>query len=206
LASLDRSTTVSGQGGSVGSPVDVIGDMVVILDPNFNVVWTWNAFDFLDINQPAILAEQCTQGAAGCPPFNTSFTVANDWLHSNSAQYTAYDGNIIVSMRHQDVVFKIAFADGTGDGHIIWKLGHGAIQGRNAAALPTIGLATNNTIGGHDLGFPWFSHQHDVEVELGGAVIGGARILTLFDNGNVRQATFDANARSRCQLLAVVES
>ena len=63
--------------------------------------------------------------------------MANDWLHSNSEQYTSYDGNIIISMRHQDAVFKVNFAKGTGDGHIIWKLGNGPIwrTGRRAVTF-----------------------------------------------------------------------
>jgi len=205
FGSLDQSSTTA-QGGTAGHPVDIIGDMILVFDSNFNVVWTWSTFDHLDLNQTALLNEQCTQPAGGgCPPFNTAFSVANDWTHSNSAQYTAYDGNIIMSMRHQDTLLKVAFGDGAGDGHIIWKMGHGPIQGPGGAALPTVAIFTNNTIGGYSLSHPWFSHQHDAEIELNGFVIGGARILTLFDNGNAR-AVSDPNARSRCQLYAINES
>ncbi len=206
IGSTERVSTTA-QGGTVGTPVDIIGDEIIVLDTNMNVVWTWDAFNFLDINQPAILNEKCNQpGGAGCTPFSTNFNVANDWLHSNSVQYTAYDGNLIISMRHQDVVLKLAFNKGAGDGHIIWKMGPGPINGVGGAALPSFTLTTAHTGGGHDLGYPWFSHQHDAEFELWGTLINGFRILTIYDDGNTRQANFDANANGRCQLLAVDET
>ena len=55
------------------------------------------------------------------------------------------DGDLIVSLRTQDWVIKIDYANGTGDGHIIWKLGRAAIS-RRSPTPPN----------------PWFSHQHDV--------------------------------------------
>ncbi len=194
------------QGGTPQNPVDVLGDEILVLDQNMNVVWTWDAFNFLDIDQEAVLGETCTQGAAGCEPFSKQFTVANDWLHSNSLQYNAYDGNIIISMRHQDAVFKVNFGNGSGDGHIVWKLGNGPIGGPGGAPLPSFTLFTIGT-GGPDLGYPWFSHQHDAEIELGGYVFpNGFRVLTLFDDGNTRQALYDPNATSRCHLLALDET
>jgi hypothetical protein len=71
--------------------------------------------------------------------------------------------------------------------------------------LPSFTLFTVGT-GGPDLGYPWFSHQHDAEVELGGFLFNGFRVLTLFDDGNTRQAKYNPNANSRCQLLAINES
>ena len=206
LGSTEQASTTA-QGGTPTTPVDILGDMILVLDQNLNVAWTWDAFNFLDINQAAILGEQCTQPAgAGCPPFSAAFSTGNDWLHSNSAQYTAYDGNIVFSMRHQDAIMKVNYGNGAGDGHVIWKMGNGPIGGPGAAALPTIALFTNNTHGGADLGYPSFTHQHDAEFELQGTVIGGSRILTIWDNGNTRQAVFNPNANSRCQLWAVNEA
>ena len=202
------------QGSSSSNPVDVLGDQVLVLDQNMNLVWHWDAFSNLDIQHTAILNEQCVQpGGAGCEPFNKNFQTANDWNHTNSAQYTAYDGNIVISSRHQDAVFKLAFANGAGDGHIIWELGlpnqpdgMPIIGGVGGTPLPHFQLFTIGTTG-PDLGYPWFSHQHDSEVELGGFVFnGGFRVLTLFDDGNTRQAYFNPNADSRCHVLAINES
>ena len=44
LAAVEQILTdVQGPG-----PVDVLGDMIVVLDKNLNVVWTWDTFDYLD--------------------------------------------------------------------------------------------------------------------------------------------------------------
>jgi hypothetical protein len=205
LAGNERIST-SAQGGTPQNPVLILADVIVVLDSNLNVVWTWNGFDHLDVNQRAILDEKCIRpGGGGCPPFDLAFPVANDWMHSNSLQYTPYDGNIIMSMRHLDDVLKINFANGAGDGRVVWKLGNGPTKGVGGTPLPTIQIFTNDTRGSHDLAWPWFSHQHDSEIELGGATIGDARIMTVFDNGNVRLERFNPNAQSRCQLFAIFE-
>jgi len=199
------------QGGTPQNPVDVLGDQIIVMDSNMNVVWTWAEFDFLDINHVALLNEQCHQpGGGGCEPFSQQFQVANDWQHSNSLQYEPYDGSIIISSRHQDAVYKVNFANGTGDGHIIWELGNpaemnGLIGGPGGAPLPTFTLTTTGA-GGPDLGYPWFSHQHDPGIQLEGQLVNGSRIFTAFDDGNTRKAFFNSNADSRCQLLALDES
>jgi arylsulfate sulfotransferase len=82
----------------------VIGDAVVDIDLDGNVVWAWSAFDHLDINRH--------------PYFPLP-----DWTHSNALVYTA-DHNLLLSMRSQSWVLKIHYADGEGTGNILWKLGH----------------------------------------------------------------------------------
>ena len=198
------------QGGTPQNPVDVLGDEIIVMDHNMNVIWTWDPFQFLDVNHVATLNEICQQpGSGGCEPFNMQFQTANDWMHSNSLQYNAYDGSILLSSRHQDAVFKIDFANGTGDGHIIWELGNtnepgGLIGGPGGAPLPTFTINLDGA-GGPDLGWPWFSHQHDAGIQLGGVPVNGDRIFTVFDDGNTRQALYNPNADSRCQLLGLNE-
>jgi arylsulfate sulfotransferase len=205
-------TCTNCQGGTQQDPVDLIGDQVVVMDNNMNVVWYWDEFDWLDVNHMAILGEKCTNpaGGGGCEPFSSQFTFAYDWQHSNALQYEAYDGSIIVSSRHQDAVYKVNFNNGTGDGHIIWELGNpeemgGLIGGPGGAPLPTFTLTTNGA-GGPDLGYPWFSHQHDPAIALRGQLFNGSRLLTIFDDGNTRQAFFNKNANSRCQELSINET
>ena len=95
-------------------PVDVLGDMVIILDSNLQVKWFWNEFDHLDIKRRAVLNETCASGAGGCPTLqNPNYTVANDWTHTNSVALTP-DGNLVVSSRHQDWVFKVDYRNGAG--------------------------------------------------------------------------------------------
>lgn len=83
----------------------VLGDVVVDLDQNLKPVWVWNTFNHLDPNrQPMGFA---------------------DWTHANAILYSPDDGNILVSIRHQNWVVKVNYADGTGSGNILWRLGLG---------------------------------------------------------------------------------
>jgi hypothetical protein len=91
-----------------GTPTNYLGDMVIVLDQNLQVAWTWNAFDYLDTNR--------------LPPDGEG---PGDWLHSNSVSWSPADGDLIVSMRNQDWVVKIDYSNGAGDGHVVWRLGQG---------------------------------------------------------------------------------
>jgi arylsulfate sulfotransferase len=142
--------------------VDVLGDMAVVLDSNLQVKWFWNEFDHLNIMQQAVLHETCQQGNEGCPHlYQPGYSVANDWTHSNSLAPTL-DGNMIISIRHQDEIVKMNYNNGSGDGSILWSLGNG----RNFSVKSSDPC-------------PWFSHQHDATFQSNG-------VLTLFDNGNTR--------------------
>jgi arylsulfate sulfotransferase len=169
-------TNVQGPG-----PVDVIGDEILILSPNLQVVWAWDAFNHLDTSRMAVLGETCPSGA-GCAPYYLSPT-ANDWLHGNSLQLTP-DGQILYSSRHQDWVFKISYDNGQGDGHVIWRLGKdGDFQ-----------YVSNDP-------YPWFSHQHDAnyaQTQFGLSVL-------VYDDGNTR-VTANPNENSRGQVLTLQET
>ena len=177
LASVERLlTNVQGPGS-----VDVVGDMLVELDLNLQVVWSWNSFDHMDTSRMAVLGETCTNGQAGCPPV-TLAPIANDWLHSNSVNYSSSDGNLIVSMRHQDWVIKIDYANGSGTGNLVWRLGN---QGDF-----TISPASTDP-------YPWFSHQHQAEYD-----VPGKPLISLFDDGTARKALFpSANSRGQAYWL-----
>jgi len=164
------------------APIAVIGDVIIDLDQNMQVAWYWNAFAHagggtqLSINRVATLGEQCsynTSGNAqlGCPPVLLT-NPANDWLHGNSLQLEP-DGSILMSLRHQDWLIDIDYANGTGTGNILWRMGPG-------------GDFTMLTPGQ----YPWFSHQHDAEF-----VVGGMTTLTALDNGDLRISLFGGNSR-----------
>jgi hypothetical protein len=162
-------------------PVDVLGDMILVLNRNLEVEWAWDAFDHLDPSRKALLDEKCTPGGGGCPTFYLA-PEANDWLHGNSLQLTP-DGHILYSSRHQDWVIKINYDRGAGNGDVIWRLGKdGDFQ-----------FVSED-------GWPWFSHQHDANYERTGE---GDRIV-VFDNGNTRYAA-DSSAKSRGQVLKLDE-
>jgi arylsulfate sulfotransferase len=154
------------QGSSAANPVDIIGDIIVDLDTNWQVAWYWRSFDHLDPNRAAILSETCAPGQPGCPPVLLTAGLAQDWLHGNALYYTSTDGSILYSMRHQDWIVKIDYGNGTGTNNILW----------------TLGLGGDFTMNSTDP-YPWFSHQHDP-----GFVQNGTTVMAMFDNGNTRVA------------------
>jgi arylsulfate sulfotransferase len=89
----------------VGYPgiTHVLGDAIIDLDGDWNPVWSWNSFDYLDVNRHL----------NGLP----------DWTHSNALVYSP-DGALLLSMRHQSWVLKIDYNNGAGTGQILWKLGY----------------------------------------------------------------------------------
>jgi arylsulfate sulfotransferase len=159
------------------APVDVLGDMIIVLSPDLQVLWTWDTFDHLDPTRLATLDDQCVAG--GCPPLFLS-TTANDWTHGNAVSQTP-DGNLLYSSRSQDWVIKIDYENGQGLGDIMWRLGPGGDFQLNATG-PS----------------PWFTHQHDPQF------LDDNTTMTLFDNGNVRNLA-DPTQNSRGQVLTVNE-
>jgi arylsulfate sulfotransferase len=81
----------------------VIGDALIDLDPDWKPVWVWNEFDHLDVNH-----------------HHMEFP---DWTHTNAVVYSPDDGNLLVSMRHQNWIVKVDYRNGDGDGHVLWRLG-----------------------------------------------------------------------------------
>ncbi len=95
-------------------PTQVLGDVLVDVDQSGKPDWVWNGFTYLDPSRV---------------PWPAQFP---DYTHSNALLYSASDGNLLLSVRHQNWIIKIYFNNGTGDGHIMWHLGNGgdfALQG-----------------------------------------------------------------------------
>jgi hypothetical protein len=105
---------------------------------------------------------------------------AVDWRHINSVSWSPEDGNLVLSLRNQDWVIKIAYENGAGDGHVIWRLGAGG----------------DFTVNSTDPS-PWFSGQHDAHYIDDSTII-------LFDDGNTRRAS-DPTADSRGQVWKIDE-
>lgn len=164
-------------------PVDIVGDMIVVLDRDLNVVWSWDTFDHLDVGRKAVLGETCP---GTCPPIRLAKT-GNDWTHGNAIQVSP-DGNLIYSTRHQDWLIKIAYENGTGDGRVLSRMGQDG----------------DFTVRSTDP-FPWFSHQHDGNFasssasrgRLLGPSAGALPRLMVFDNGNTRVAAQGGNSRGQ---------
>jgi arylsulfate sulfotransferase len=176
IGSTERTVNVN------GTPTKYVGMTIVVLDANFHVTWAWDAFDHLDTSRGPILGEVLRSGdpdqvAASTP---SSGLPAVDWLHVNAVSWSPADGNLVLSVRHQDWVIKIDYRNGEGDGHVIWRLGQG-------------GDFTANSTDPN----PWFSHQHNAHYV-------DDHTLILFDNGNTRRAS-DPNADSRGQVWRLDE-
>jgi hypothetical protein len=163
-----------------GTPTEYVGSTIVVLDKNFQVSWAWDAFDHLDVNRGPILGEVLQPGGAEQMNASTPVLPAVDWLHVNAVSWSPEDGNLVVSMRHQDWVVKIDYSGGAGDGHVVWRLGQGG----------------DFTVNSTDP-LPWFSHQHDAHYI-------DDHTLILFDNGNTRRAS-DPTAHSRGQVWTLDE-
>jgi hypothetical protein len=125
----------------------VLGDGLVDLDPDWNPVWAWSAFDHLDVNRHL----------SGLP----------DWTHGNAVIFSAGDGNLLLSMRHQSWVIKIDYNNGQGTGNVLWKLGYQGDFALRQGDDPSL----------------WFSYQHFPSLIHQN---GSQTNLVLWDNGDAR--------------------
>src|SRR5262249_27815594 len=162
-----------------GTPTNYIGDLIVVLDDDLQVAWVWDAFDHLDVNRVPVLGEIVPEGEPGPDSIVPDYPAVS-WLHDNAVSLSPTDGNLILSVRHQDWVIKIDYENGEGDGHVIWRLGQDG----------------DFTVNSTDPS-PWFSHQHNAHYI-------DDHTLILFDNGNTRRAS-DPNAHSRGQVWRLDE-
>jgi len=167
IAGLERMFRDGAQGSQ--DPVDVLGDLVVDLDPDFQVAWVWNSFDHMDVTRKSLGDEKCKlgPGVAGCPSVFLA-AQANGWLHCNSLNYISGSGDFLISIPEQDWVVKIDYQDGKGSGKVLWRLGKdGDFKAKS-----------------DDL-YPWFSYQHDVGFDPP-----GSNRLIVFDDGPRRKEKF----------------
>jgi hypothetical protein len=123
---------------------------------------------------------EITQPGSPEPTNAVPLLPAVDWLHTNAVSLSP-DGNLVLSLRHQDWVIKIDYRNGSGDGHVMWRLGQGGDFTLNSTDADA-----------------WFSHQHNAHYI-------DDHTLILFDNGNTRRAT-DPTANSRGQVWTLDET
>jgi arylsulfate sulfotransferase len=149
---LIASTTQIVSGTTVTGDVLIdVGDMDQNLVPQ--PVWVWNEFDHLDITRQPYLYP--------------------DWTHTNAILYSSSDGNLIISIRHQNWLVKIDYNNGTGTGNILWHLGY---QG-DFTLLNADGSTDSNAT-------DWFYAQHSPSFVTSNT--SGKFSLILFDNGDDR--------------------
>jgi arylsulfate sulfotransferase len=185
IGDVQRIFPAGTQGSTV--PIDIIGDVIVVLDDNFQVVSYWNAFNYdcagtgcISINRKG--DNTCTvnpktgQTPGGCPPALLS-SPANDWLHINDIEYLPTDGDILASVRDQNWITKIDYNNGTGTGDFLWQLGLGG----NFTLVGSLGEP-----------YPWFSGQHNP-----GFIDNGETTLLVFDNGPNRVQKYGGDSRGQ---------
>ena len=180
IAGLERMMPAGTQGSD--GPVDVVGDVVVDLDEDFQVAGLWNEFDHLDLKRKSVFGATCRTGQGGCPPILLA-PKANGWTHSNSLQYIPSTGDFLVSIPEQDWVVKVDWKNGKGTGNILWRLGRGGdfkLEGANEDA--------------------WFSYAHDVGYEPV-----GSDTLTVADDANI-QFKKDQKTGTRAQVWKLDET
>lgn len=139
---------VLGATQQVISGTTVTGDVIIDLDQNHNPVWLWNEFDHLDVTRQPYMYP--------------------DWTHTNAILYSADDGNLIVSIRHQNWLVKVDYANGAGAGDIIWHLGYQGDFALSGGTDPT----------------DWFYAQHGPSFVSANTT--GKFSMAVFDNGDDR--------------------
>ena len=114
------------------------------------------------------------------------------------------DGNIIISERSQDWVLKINYANGKGDGSVIWKMGAG---GDFTIVNPPTSETCESPPPGTPTSFPGSPistmRHYQFQDDASG---GGFMIMTIFDDGNTREAQCPATQNSRGMVLLVNEA
>jgi arylsulfate sulfotransferase len=139
------------------------GDILIDLDQNHNVVWAWNEFNHLDTNRR---------------PYSYP-----DWTHTNAVIYSKDDGNLIISMRHQNWLVKIDYNNGAGAGDILWKLG--VVLPTDTTPEDTANFTLLNADGSTNTDpYAWFYAQHGPAFTTTNTT--GQFSLILFSNGDDR--------------------
>ncbi len=152
LKTVNISPAITGAGGtSYSGPTSVLGDVLVDIDANDNPDWVWNAFTYLDVNRV---------------PWPAQFP---DWTHSNALLYSNSDGNLLLSVRHQNWIIKIDYENATGSGNIMWRLGEGGDFTLQGGTDPT----------------DWFYAQHGPNYFTPNTT--GNFTLGVMDNGDDRE-------------------
>jgi arylsulfate sulfotransferase len=159
VAGIERMMPTGTQGSKL--PVDVLGDLIIDLDEDFQVAGVWNGFDHLDLNRKSLYDSTCRTGGGGCPAILLA-DQANGWTHTNSLAYIPSTGDLLLSQPEQNWVLKIDWKDGKGSGKVLWRLGKDGdfkVDSKDPK--------------------PWFAFQHDAGFEPA-----GSNILTLVDDGD----------------------
>ena len=140
----------------------LVGDTAIQFRRDGSITQEWNLLDILD---PYRLGHDSLGGFYDHNDYAHVVGGTKDWSHANGVIVDPRDGNLIISVRHQDAVVKVDRATG----QLIWILGdHDGWTGRWRQYL----LKPEG-----DLVWPY--HQHSPTITSWGT-------LLLYDNGNYK--------------------
>lgn len=119
-----------------------IGDKIVEWDKDTReVVWSWNAFDYYDMQDYDDIGGTWDQAF---------IDQQYDWTHVNAITFSEDENTIYISTRHLSRITKIDYVSGD----VVWNMGHEFPSG--------------DVNFGHDLGF---SFQHCIQVLENGNIV-----------------------------------
>ena len=164
---------------------EVVGDLIIEFARDGGVVRTFSLLDILD---PYRMSYDTLSNFWNGTYGNDS----RDWSHANALVHDPSDDGLVVSLRHQELVFEISRQTG----ELRWMLGDPArwnlpwanyLLEPQPAGLSVVGGVVDSTLPGGaspaDAGAPadfeWNYHQHAPKLTADGG-------LLLFDNGNGR--------------------
>lgn len=138
-----------------GPDESVIDGLIEEIDPDGNVVWSWNSKDHIGLEETG--RWYSIYGAA--------WKLSGSWdvVHMNAIEPVGEDA-VMVSMRHDDAIYKIDKATGA----IVWKLG--------GTETPQSLTVEGDPEGAYPLG-----GQHDVRLQSDGTI-------TIYDNNTLQAA------------------
>jgi hypothetical protein len=140
----------------------IMGDEIVEFQRDGTVVWRWKAFDWLDPYRMGYESFYIYWLMHGFPDYV-------DWTHGNGLWLDESDDSLIISLRHQDALFKIDRKSG----EIKWILGE-----------PTDwSESLQKKLFQPEAGMRWPYHTHAPSITPQGTIL-------LFDNGNYRARPF----------------
>ena len=142
----------------------VMGDTIIEFDKQGNILWEWNAFDYLDTDM------------IGYEAFNPYWVTRRfpdtwDWSHGNGVSYDARDDSVVASFKLLDAIIKIDRKTK----EIKWIFGdhHGWKGELKEKLLTPVGE-----------GFRWPWHQHNPRWTDDGT-------LLVFNNNRAQAKPFD---------------
>ena len=141
----------------------IMGDEIIEFQRDGTVVWRWRAFDWLDpyrMGYESLYIYWLMHG----------FADFVDWTHGNGLWLDESDDSLIISLRHQDALFKIDRKTGA----VKWILGEPTDWSAELQA---------RLFQPQDPAMRWPYHTHAPSITPQGTIL-------LFDNGNYRARPF----------------